>query len=166
MKFLKWVAIVIVALFILAAIFGKGEKATATAVDASTSSDVPAVVDSAKPTEVVASVSTSAPAPVVIQVTAKELAQQYEDNEAAGDAKYKNKLLEVTGVITSITKDLFDDTQIHLKGIHSFFDVYATLESSEEAKAIELKKQQPITLHCIGDGEVIGVPLLKNCMIQ
>ena len=88
---------------------------------------------------------------------ARDLAAAYDDNEAAADAKYKDKLLEVSGVIASIDKGMLDETNVMLQGKNEFLHVAATLEKSEEQKAI--------TLRCTGNSEVAGMPMLKDCTI-
>ena len=98
-----------------------------------------------------------------ISVSAVELARAYERNEAAADAAYKGRLLQVTGVVDSIDKDLFDNTVVHLDGVNTFLSVAAQLEESEEQQAIALRKGQTVTVLCRGDSEVIGAPRLDEC---
>jgi len=44
----------------------------------------------------------SAPAPATIKITAAELNAEYEANEIRADARYKGKLVEVSGFVTDI----------------------------------------------------------------
>lgn len=110
-------------------------------------------------------ISTAEPVPPqeVIKINARELAQAYEDNEAAADNRYKDKPLAVTGTVSGIKKDVFDDTVIELASANTFMSVQGTLTKEETPKALTLKKGQKITLQCIGAGEVVSTPMLKDC---
>ena len=157
-KFFKWVFIILGVMFVIGligAMFGDGGN--------NSSNQTSNTTTSAAPTE--ESVSSPAPAEEVIKVRARDLAAAYDDNEAAADAKYKDKLLEVSGVIASIDKGMLDETNVMLQGKNEFLHVAATLEKSEEQKAINLHKRQTITLRCIGNSEVAGMPMLKDCTI-
>ena len=107
----------------------------------------------------------TAPAAEVIKVTAKQLVKDYEENEAAGDAKYKGKALEVSGQLEAIEKGMMDETNLQLQG-KDFKNVLATLKESEEEKALKLKKKSKITLNCISGGEFASLPVLKDCSIK
>lgn len=100
-----------------------------------------------------------------VKITSLQISQEYDKNEARGDAMYKGKILQITGVITSIKKDLFNSTIIALNGISRFSDVQAEVQKSEEQKAIELNKGMQIELKCKGSGEVMSTPILKECII-
>lgn len=144
-KLLKIVGIVLVGLIALGLIFGGGENQGGT-------SATPATTAPAEP-----------PAEA-LKVTASEMAQAYADNEAAGDAKYKDKLLEISGTIEAIDKDIADATVVRLKG-KDFHSVMANLAESEEEKALALKKRGKIILKCTGAGEIMGSPVARNCII-
>ncbi len=145
-KFLKWTVIVIVALFILGAIFGgdkDGEGASTSA--SSTEPETPA-----------------------IEVSANELLKAYNDNEVGANAKYKGKVLLINATVDSISADFNDDPFLVLKagGQYEFSQPQAHLVKSEHDKAAELKKGQKITLKCIGNSEIAGTPMLDKCVIQ
>lgn len=157
-KFFKWVFIILGVMFVIGligAMFGDGGNNNSNQTSNTTTSAAPAEE----------SVSSPAPAEEVIKVRARDLAAAYDDNEAAADAKYKDKLLEVSGVIASIDKGMLDETNVMLQGKNEFLHVAATLEKSEEQKAINLHKRQTITLRCTGNSEVAGMPMLKDCTI-
>lgn len=135
----EWIGIGIVCL-ITFAVFSEGNKTTETK-------------------------SSSAPTETAINVTSTQMAQAYDQNEAKGDALYKGKLLNVTGVVTSIDKDLTDNTVIMLNGLNDFQSVHAEVKESEESKAIDLRKGERITVQCRAKGEVIGSPMLDECTI-
>lgn len=144
-KLFKITGIVLVGLIALGLIFGGGGNQGGT---------------SAPP----AAAAPAEPAAEALKVTAAEMVQAYADNEAAGDAKYKDKLLEISGTIESINKDIADSTIVNLKG-KDFLSVMANLKKSEEEKALTLKKGGKITLQCTGGGEIMGSPVARDCTI-
>lgn len=77
-------------------------------------------------------------------------------------------VLQVTGTITSIDKDLFGHVVLRLApGSNNVFqNVSATLEPSELERAAQLSKRQTVTLQCIGNGMVIGSVRIGNCTID
>ena len=138
---LQSIGIAIVALFLFMFIFGKG-----------TSKNDGTEASTAQPVE------------EVVIATSKEIAAAYDENEARGDALYKDKLIQVTGKVDSVNKDVTDNTVIILAGKKMFQSVHATLNDTEEQTAINVQKGQTVTLRCRGRGEVIGSPMLKDCV--
>ena len=100
-----------------------------------------------------------------LAVTSVALAEAYEENEAAADNAYKDKLLAVSGKLDSITKDLTDDTVLVLQGKNAFQNVHAELDSDAASAALSMRKGQKVTLHCVGAGEVASLPMLKDCRL-
>jgi hypothetical protein len=98
-----------------------------------------------------------------LEVTSAKLFEDYHANEVSGDAKYKGKILAVTGKITGIDKDFMDNIIVKLSTPNQFMNVMAELDSSEAAMAGELSKGQSIRLVCKGRGMVVGSPSLGDC---
>ena len=112
---------------------------------------------------------TSAPASApenVVEVSAQKMAKDYDQNEARADSIYKGKLIKITGVISSISKDLYDNTVVSLKGVNMFADVHAEINKNEESKAINLLKGSKIVMQCRSKGEVVKSPMLGECVIM
>lgn len=109
------------------------------------------------------------PEPVVetIEVTADELLAAYKENELAGDQKYKGKTLLVTGVLDSIQSGMGDTPYLLLKAGDEFeFSMpQAHFDKSETDSLVALKKGERIKIQCVGNGEVIGSPMLKDCKV-
>lgn len=106
------------------------------------------------------------PENIDLETKASTMINTYEDNEVRADAIYKGKVLKVTGIVHSISSDLTDNAVVHLapKGDeYAFTSVYASGDNKFHNQAINLRKGTMITIICIGDGEVLGSPLLKNC---
>lgn len=102
-----------------------------------------------------------------IKVTANELLAAYNENEVAGDEKYKGKTLEVSGKIDDIQAGIGDDKFVLLKAGKDmeFNKPQAHFAASETSKISTLKKGAEIKLKCVGDGEVMKSPMLKDCTI-
>ena len=145
---LKWIGIAVVVMIALVAIFG-GEKKTSTA-------DPAAVSEPAKPAE------------PPIQVTANELLKAYKDNEVAANQKYKGKQLILNARISRIEAGIGDQPYLVLAAGNEFefSRPQARLAEDQEAVAATLKKGQQVLLQCIGNSEVGGTPMLKDCRVQ
>ena len=99
-------------------------------------------------------------------INAFQLVDDYKNNEVAADERYKGKVLEVSGSIESIGKDLMDTMYVsfggggkfELRRVQCFFD------DSETDKLAKLSKGQWITIKGRCDG-LMGNVLLKECAI-
>ena len=102
-----------------------------------------------------------------ITVTADELLKGYKENELAGDQKFKDKNIIVTGKIEAIESGIADMPFILLKagGNMEFNKPQAHFSKDDTATLAKLKKGQAIKLQCIGDGEIAGSPMLKDCKV-
>ena len=152
-KFFKWAIIILVVLIILAVIFGKDDK---NVNNASSSGDQQAAAE-----------TTSQQEPP-IEVTADQLLTAYKNNEIAANQQFKGKNLLVSATIDSIQAGLGDEPYLDLKagGEMEFNKPQAHLADSEQAKAATLSKGQKVKLLCVGNSEIAGSPMLKDCVIQ
>jgi hypothetical protein len=101
---------------------------------------------------------TSEPA---LDVTAAELFEAYEANEVAADARFKDKTLEVTGLVEGIDKDFLDNAVVKLRTKNQFMSVMAYGVPMGVAGA--LVKGQSVTFTCRGAGRTIGSPVVRGC---
>ncbi|QBP10129.1 OB-fold protein [Cupriavidus metallidurans] len=147
-KILKWFVIAAVVIIVLAEIFG-GDKENGTA-------------DPEAP-----SVNTT-PAEPPVQVTANDLLNAYKENEIAANQKYKGKQLILKARISSIEAGMGDEPYLVLTAgsEFEFSRPQAHLARGQDAAAAALKKGQQVTLQCIGNSEVAGTPMLKDCRVQ
>ncbi|HOB14188.1 MAG TPA: hypothetical protein PK680_08760 [Novosphingobium sp.] len=100
-----------------------------------------------------------------IEVTARELAAAYEENEAGAQLKYGKSPLIVTAVIQSIDLGLGDKPFLVLRGTNEFMGPQAQLDEAGQTQAANLKKGQKIKLRCAKVSEVVGTPMLNDCAI-
>ncbi len=106
-------------------------------------------------------------APAII-LTSANLATEYSDNEVAADAKYKGKLLEVSGKVASIDNGISDNEMI-VKLSDGKYDIsgpWCYMKESERDKVLAFKKEQQVTLIGTGNSATIGSPMLKDCVVK
>lgn len=146
-KLLKWILIIVIGLIVLGFI------------GAMLSDDEPSTA---------ASTNTTADAPVetAIPVTAQQLFDAYDSNEVAADKQYKGQLLQISGTVASIDSGLTDNAQVQLATSNDFMSVSATGDENFDNAAASLNKGQSVTLLCRGEGEVIGSPMVGDCVVQ
>lgn len=101
----------------------------------------------------------------IITIDADDLYEVYTRNEINADAKYKDKILVVTGTVNNIGKDIFDNPYVQLKSTDIIFGVQCMLRDSEQNKAGQLNKGQRITMQGRNQGK-FGNILLRLCTIQ
>lgn len=101
-----------------------------------------------------------------IQVGIGEILGSYTDNEVAADNKYKGKLVQVTGIVSDIKKDLLDDlyvaigtgAPIEIPQFQAFFD------KSKNSELAALQRGQQITVTCRVEGLMFNV-LGRKCVV-
>lgn len=101
----------------------------------------------------------------VIVISAYALSQEYDANKVAADAKYKDKVLEMSGVIDEVGKDILDAPYVKLEGINMFAGVQCFFSTSDEPLLAELSEGQSITLRGRVSSELIGSVIVKGCKI-
>lgn len=120
----------------------------------STTSSAPATNSAAAPTE----------KPIAVQ--AKALTKEYDENELAADAKYKDKMLAVSGKVSNIAETMGNVT-VQLEGYNIAKNVMCSFDEAEKANVAKLKKGQQVTLIGKGDGSTAGLYIgLQGCKTQ
>lgn len=103
-----------------------------------------------------------------VKVEAKKILKEFENNEAAADGKYKNKTLQVSGVVDKVDTEVFDDEKYVVNvGAGTQFDLITVNCNGQTSKAVaKIKKGQKITVvGAFDDGGDLGVEL-KPCQIK
>jgi hypothetical protein len=101
----------------------------------------------------------------IYRTTATDLYRDYEANEVATDQKIGGARVEVSGIINSIDKDIFEDPVIKLDVGDDFNDVLLTLDKSQLAAAGRLGKGQSVTIRCEKMGRVVDLPIGDKCQL-
>lgn len=110
--------------------------------------------------------SVAGPTATPIAVQARDLTKAYEENELAADGKFKDKLLAVTGKISSIA-ETFGNVTVQLDGHKPLNTVMCSFEDDQKANVAMLKKGQSVTLVGTGDGSTGGLYVgLEKCSVK
>jgi hypothetical protein len=96
-------------------------------------------------------------------VTASELQSAFEENETAAVVKYVNKIVEVSGEISSVEPGENNSVNISLKTNSSFSSVICTFPAGVDSGKIKAGSQISIRGEC--SGYLMDV-LLNKCVIS
>ena len=115
-----------------------------------------------QPAAVAAPDPTPTPAPLPpIQISAEQLYADYAANEVAADAKYKGKILAVSGAIESVNKDFTGAPNIVMDAGGGFDKVQALFPTSAMSNLAQLRKGQRVTVTCESRGKLITYLMLR-----
>ena len=102
---------------------------------------------------------------VDFEITAKQLFNDYENNEVAADEKYKKKKLAVTGIIKQISKDAFNNPFVSLK-VGFLKSVSCYFDDKHNKLISKLQKGQKITITGTCKGKSLGMlVVVKDCKV-
>ena len=99
-----------------------------------------------------------------IVVSADDLERDYTANEIHADELYRGKVLRVTGAVQSIERGIGDDPYLVIWTRNEFNGVQAHFQSKGGLGS--LSKGQHVTVRCMGDGRVLGSPILQECVLE
>ncbi|MGN1318297.1 MAG: hypothetical protein ACI4VF_04720 [Lachnospirales bacterium] len=164
----KKVIIAVVAIFVVAAIFSAGKSSNDTKeVSTNTASEQVENTNNAPEAQKTEEV-TQAEVPAVV-VSASDLIAAYTGNEVKADKDYKDKKLQVTGIVDNISVVL-GQTAVRLSNGDDYSFNFVSCAFSDEAeieKVSNLSKGSQITVEgvCEGYDSVMNVNL-KGCVIK
>lgn len=99
--------------------------------------------------------------------TANELAAEYSKNTVSADNKFKDRRFRISGVVADINTDFTGSAVIVFYNSGSDFErPQATISSDEKQQASQLVKNERISLVCTGAGDVVKIPMLKDCVFN
>ncbi|HAV4812189.1 TPA: hypothetical protein JIU58_18795, partial [Acinetobacter baumannii] len=100
-----------------------------------------------------------------LKTTATRIINTYANNEVKADTIYKDQYIEVTGKVDSIDSDISNNAVIWLSSNneYEFRKIMANGDNNFIQNAIHLDSGQLIKLQCVGDGEIVGNPILREC---
>ncbi len=100
-----------------------------------------------------------------LKTTATRIINTYANNEVKADTIYKDQYVEVTGKVDSIDSDISNNAVIWLSSNneYEFRRIMANGDNNFIQNATHLDSGQIITLKCLGDGEIAGNPILREC---
>lgn len=111
----------------------------------------------------------AAPAAPPVKVKAGDLLKEYGTNAVAADAKYKGKVIQVSGKFGSAQKAPLlgyavqllpeDAGDVNLSGVQCF------IVESAQAEVANFQPGQAITMQGTCDGQAVGQVKLSNCTV-
>lgn len=99
-----------------------------------------------------------------ISVTAVKLATEYKDNQVAADMKYKDKVVEVSGTIDTIGKDILEDSYVSFEGAGIVNRIQCYVSKANEDSIASLSSGQKVTMRGRVDGGTFNV-IVKDCKV-
>lgn len=93
-----------------------------------------------------------------IKIDSVTLWNEYKANEVAADAKYKGKILEISGEVTDIKKDISDTMYVALKGDKYIGSVKCSFPKEWTEQLMKLQKGQILVIK----GECEGLMMVVN----
>ncbi len=104
---------------------------------------------------------------VAIKVSPEVLRAAYSANQVSADQTYQGKLLEISGTVDTIGKDILDEAYITFETNDSYaFDkVQCMFRVTNEGELVNLSKGQIVTVQGTMSGVVISGPIVKNCRV-
>lgn len=106
------------------------------------------------------------PVEAPVRVSAQELVAAYKENTVAADNRFKGRRLLIDGVVASIDTDFRNDAYLSLVGPSEFERVQAHLASDAKQTAASLRPGANVRLTCVGNGDIIKTPMLKDCVFS
>ncbi len=106
----------------------------------------------------------TAPAEEAIVVTSVKLYADYKANEISADNTYKGKLVEVSGTVDDIGKDILDKPYVTLKTDDFLGSVQCMLDDAAIAEASTLAEGAKVIMRGRVNG-LLGNVLVKNCIL-
>lgn len=101
----------------------------------------------------------------VVEITSRELAQAYENNEMRAKQQFDGKVLKVTGRVQGVDTDLTDDPILRLDGVNEFLNVQASFTKDDADKMAALNKGDKVTVTCESITEIMSMPVMNDCSI-
>jgi len=98
------------------------------------------------------------------EVTARELAQAYDENTVAADTRFKGLRFRVSGVVTDINTDFMGDPVIVLRGgVNQFMEPQFGFDKKAAQALAQVRKGSTVTMECEGKGDVAKTPMSDDC---
>lgn len=97
-----------------------------------------------------------------ISVSSSQLYADYRANEVAADAKYKGKILDISGTVTGIGNDILDNGYVTLYG-DGFLSVQCSFKNKAQLAPVHQGQQVRIKGMCDG---LMGNVLIEKCEFE
>ena len=101
-----------------------------------------------------------------VKVSSETLIKDYRENEVSADDKYRNKILEVTGVVSQVKKESLSRVIVILQKPKTYWGVKCQLNKDYKDVAGDLRPGDKITVIGKCTGLKFRSPYLRNCRIK
>lgn len=107
------------------------------------------------------------PTPIAMKVDPNTLRTAYKTNQVSADQQYEGKLVEMTGVIDTIGKDILDEAYVTFQTDEQYAldKVQCMFNAKNEAQLVTFVPGQTITVQGTVSGVVILGPLVRDCKV-
>lgn len=157
-KFLKWIGIIFVGLFVLGIIIEANKSPEQKAAEQEAHQLEQASLAEA------ALEHTKQELAALPSVTAAIIAKAYDENTVAADQQFKGKKFKVFGTVIEISTDFMGNPYITLSGgVNEFMEPQFSFEESQAPQLASLKKGSKVTLVCVGRGDIAKTPMSGSC---
>jgi hypothetical protein len=103
------------------------------------------------------------PAELPIAVTATQLFNAYQNNEATAQGYFGDRKLLVSGTVDKVTLDFTDNAIVLLRTPNQFMSAQAALADDAQNEAGNYNPGDKAQMLCDGVSEVVATPMLKDC---
>lgn len=118
------------------------------------------------PAALTAATNGTAPPKQVIKISAGELFSAYDDNEVATDERLSGKLIDVTGRVQSIDKNVWGSMYVGLRTSNEFMPAHMNVDDSQKDKVASLRKGQLVIFRCSKMKRWVGSPMGDGCVLM
>lgn len=102
---------------------------------------------------------------VPLAVTAQELFNSYQANEASAQGYFGGRPLLVSGTVKKVSLDFMNNPIVELETPNEFMPAHAALADDAKGDASNFSPGDNVKLLCEDVSEIISTPMLKNCRI-
>jgi hypothetical protein len=99
------------------------------------------------------------------RVSAADLWMAYARDPAGADRRFRDRPVLVNGTVRSIDRDFDGRMMVRFSTGESLETVNAKLASQSDGRLLTTSKGKVVSLLCVGQGALIGAPLLGGCSI-
>lgn len=94
----------------------------------------------------------------------KLILYDYENNELSANKKYEGKIYEITGIVDSVSQDIFGTPYIVLRDEYEISGVQCLFKSEDDL--LSLRKGQMVRVKGRISGYILGSVIVEDCSLE